>query len=147
MIVHFICRGNTYRSRLAETYLNSKEFPDIKATSSGIEADNNISGSISWYAQRIIWNERLIKYEKMVWDKTTKELLDGADLIIFLKDDIYNFCVSHLGFKGETKFEVWDIPDLVEEGQNEAQKMKTTEETFLKIKEKVDELILKLSNK
>lgn len=142
MIVHFVCRGNTYRSRLAETYLNSKQIPDIKAISSGIGAENNISGPITWYAQRIIQKENLVPFEKPNWQKTTKDLLSQGDLTIFIKKDIYDFCVNNLGFNSKT-FEIWNISDVNEDGNEEA-KIKITENTFEEIKKKIDELILEL---
>ena len=145
MIVHFICRGNTYRSRLAEVYLNSKKLSNIQVFSSGIEADNNISGPIIWYAQKIIQQQNLVPFEKMVWDKTTRELLEKADFTIFMHKDIYDFCVNNLGFNSNN-FEVWDIPDANEieadwktAGQEE--RVKITEKTFEEIKKKIEELI------
>lgn len=145
MIVHFICRGNTYRSRLAEVYLSSKKLSNIQVFSSGIEADNNISGPITWYAQKIIQQQNLVSFEKMVWDKTTRELLEKADFTIFMHKDIYDFCVNNLGFNSNN-FEVWDIPDANEieadwktAGQEE--RVKITENFFEEIKKKIEELI------
>ncbi len=148
MIVHFICRGNTYRSRLAETYLNSKQLPNLKAVSSGIEADKDLSGPITWYAQRIIQKEGLQEFSKPMWQKTTKELLGNSDLNIFMNKDIYDFCVSDLGF-AKNNFEVWDIADANEiqpdwKNATEEGKIKITEETFSKIRQKVEELIVRL---
>jgi protein-tyrosine-phosphatase len=149
MTIHFICRGNTYRSRLAETYLNSKHLLQLKAISSGIEADINISGPVGWYTQRIIQKQKLVPFEKMVWDKTTKELLGKGDFTIFMQNDIYNFCVGNLGFNS-TKYEVWDIADTGDSNPawrsaNEDEKFRITEKTFEEIKRKVEELIVRLS--
>lgn len=44
--IHFVCRGNNFRSRLAEAYLNSKKLPGIKVISSGIEAEKMIAGRL-----------------------------------------------------------------------------------------------------
>ena len=147
MIIHFVCRGNTYRSRLAETYLNSKQIPNIKAISSGIEAENNISGPITWYAQRIIQKEHLVPFEKPNWQKTTKELLDLGDLTVFMKKDIYDFCVNNFGFNNKN-FAVWEIPDANEtevdwKTASEETKIKITENTFEEIKRRVDKLLAK----
>jgi protein-tyrosine-phosphatase len=98
MTIHFICKGNTFRSRLAETYLNSKQFPNIKVISSGIEAEINDCGPITWYAQRIIQDNNLIPFEKPVWDQTTKSMLEVGDLTIFMHQNIYDYAVKHFDY-------------------------------------------------
>ena len=45
MIVHFICRGNAFRSIIAEAYLNSLKFENLKATSSGTAAAVDRAGN------------------------------------------------------------------------------------------------------
>ena len=145
MIIHFVCRGNTYRSRLAETYLNSKSLPGIKVISSGIQADRNICGPITWYAQRIIQKENLQNFEKPIWQKTTKELLNQADFTVFIQKDIYDYCTKNLGFNNKN-FEVWDIKDLVMDGREESEKIKETEKTFKEIKQQAEKLIVHLKS-
>lgn len=142
MVIHFVCRGNTYRSRLAEIYLNSKQLSNIKAISSGIEAENNISGPISWYAQRIIQKEHLVPFEKPNWQETTKDLLEKGDFTVFMQKEIYDFCINNLGFKSD-KYEIWDIHDLEKEVKEEIENIKATEKTYEEIKKKADELIAK----
>lgn len=141
MIIHFVCKGNTYRSRLAEAYLNSKELKNVKSISSGIEADKNISGTISWYAQRIIQKNKLVKYESKSWQRTTKALLEKADLNIFMEKSIYDFCKNKLGFDA-SDYEIWDIYDVNHfvSGKIEEENIKVTEETFGKIKKMADKL-------
>ena len=142
MTIHFVCRGNTYRSRLAETYLNSKGLPDIKAISSGIEADNNFSGSITWYVQRIIQKNHLQNFAKPMWQETTKKLLNNTDFTVFMQKDIYNYCSSNLGFNNKN-FEVWEINDLTEAYDTDEEKIKETERIYLEIKQRVDNLLAK----
>jgi len=146
MTIHFICKGNTFRSRLAETYLNSKQIPNLKAISSGIEAETNDCGPITWYAQRLIQDEQLIPFEKPAWDQTTKLMLEEGDLTIFMHQNIYDFCVKHFDFNGKN-FQIWEIPDIrthLLTFTEEVEKMKATEKIFAEIKQKIDELILSL---
>lgn len=143
MLIHFICRGNTYRSRLAEGYLNLMQLDGIKAISSGVEADHNLSGPITWWAQKIIMQKNITPFESFVWQKTTKDLLENADLNVFMNSDIHEFCVKNLEFKGE-KFDVWDIPDLMEENMSDDEIIKQTEEVFGRIKQKVEDLTIRL---
>jgi len=143
MTIHFICRGNTFRSRIAETYLNSKQLPNIKAISSGFEADVNDCGPVTWYAQRLIQDGNLIPFEKPTWDQTTKALLDIGDLTIFMHKNVYEFCVNKLDF-GSKKFELWDIPDIrihFLTFSEEIKKVEASEKIFAEIKQKIDELI------
>ena len=142
MTVHFVCKGNTFRSRLAETYLNSKQLPNVKAISSGTEAEMNDCGPITWYSQKIIQQNHLVSFEKPTWDQTTKFLLEEGDLTIFMHQNIYDFCVEHFGFSG-TNFQIWDIPDTAAH-QEEAEKVEATEKIFEEIKQKIDELVSKL---
>ena len=138
MTIHFICRGNTYRSRLAETYLKSKQLPNVEVISSGIEADKNLSGPINWYTQRLIQKNHLINFEKSDWQKTTQELLDKSDLIVFMNQDIYDFCKQNFRFENK-KFEVWALEDLIRVFDvNEA--VNKSEATFEEIKKKVEDL-------
>lgn len=148
MLIHFVCTGNSYRSRLAGTYLNSKQIPNLKAVSSGVEADYDISGIISWEAQRIIQNNNLIPYESHMWVETSKELLDKADLVIFMQKKHYDYCKNKLGFS-KTNFKIFNIKDFDDYGygdkyislENDIEKIKIAEKTFTLIRGKVDGLI------
>lgn len=144
MKVHFICTGNTYRSRVAEAYLNSKKLNNISSYSSGIEADKALSGPITWWASRLLFNAELIEFMSYSWQKTTKRLLDQAEITIFMEQVHFDFCSNELGFK-DSNYEIWNIADvnpLKKFGDKE--KIETTELAFQKIKEKVDNLAEKL---
>ncbi len=137
--------GNVYRSRLAEAYLNSKQLGNVKAISSGLEADRNSRGPISWYAQRLIQRDKLVNYERINWHKTTKELLQKGDLTIFMEKTYFEYCKDNLGFNSD-KYEIWNIPDVDDASfaKGETYVMKISEKTFEDIKRKVDELVNKL---
>ncbi len=49
MIIHFICRGNSFRSIIAEAYVNSLKFKNLKATSSGTTAAVDRAGNLAAY--------------------------------------------------------------------------------------------------
>ena len=63
--IHFICTHNTFRSRVAEAYLNSKRLEDVKVSSSGVDATGNYDGAVSWFAQRLLIRQSLIGNEKL----------------------------------------------------------------------------------
>jgi protein-tyrosine-phosphatase len=144
MKIHLICTSNTFRSRLAATYLISKNIPGLVVTSSGIEAQGDLNGIISWYAQRTIEKNHLTQFEPAMWTQTTKEILDGQDLIIFMEKLHHNYCVEHFGYSGNN-FEIWNIQDLNGlRDETDLDKISRSEEVYGKITKNIDELIVKL---
>lgn len=149
MKIHFVCTGNTFRSRLAENYLKSKKIKNLEVSSSGIKASNNVNGVISWYAQRIMKKEGIIPENPKSWQETTKEILDDQDLVVFIKKEHYDFCKNKLGFNSDN-YEVWDIPDITvsvlktEELDDDVREIKKSELIFNKIKDRVNSLISRL---
>ncbi len=140
MIIHFVCLGNIYRSRLAETYLNSKQLPNVTTISSGINAADNNNRPISWLTQRLYEVNKLVPFQKSFWAQTSKELLYTADLTIFFAEEYHQYCVDNFGYDSND-FEVWEIEDLDVNMKEHMEKIKKTEETFEQIKKKVDDLI------
>lgn len=140
MTIHFVCLGNVYRSRLAETYLNSKGLKDIKAVSSGINAAENENRPISWLTQRLFEVYKLVPFETAYWTQTSKIILDSADLTVFFSNEYYEFCVRNYGYSSKN-FEVWEIKDLDGTIVDHMEKIKETEATFGLIRQKVDDLI------
>ena len=140
MIVHFVCLGNVYRSRLAETYLNSKKLANVTAISSGISASENNNRPISWLTQRLYEVYKLVPFQKSSWTQTSKLLLGSADLTIFFDNKYYQYCVDNFGYNS-TNFEVWEIEDLDGSIKDHMEKIRKTEENFKVIRQKVNNLI------
>ena len=113
MIVHFICKGNAYRSRLAEAYFNSKKLSNFRAISSGVEEEKHKeeNGPISWAAERILQNNSLISYMSNFSKQTTKNLLNKSDFIVFMSQEYLNYCKQKLTYKS-TDYDVWEIKDF-----------------------------------
>jgi len=140
MIIHFVCLGNVYRSRLAETYLNSKKIPNVTIISSGIDAATNGNRPISWLTQRLFEVYKLVPFQKSMWTQTTKSLLDLADLTIFFDKKYYQYCVDNFQFNSKN-YKIWEIADLDINVKEHIEKIKKTEESFELIRQKVDSLI------
>jgi len=140
MIIHFVCLGNVYRSRLAETYLNSKKIPNVTVISSGIDAATNGNRPISWLTQRLFEVYKLVPFQKSNWTQTTKQLLDSGDLTIFFNQKYYQFCVDNFGFNSKN-YKIWEIADLDVNVKEHIEKIRKTEESFELIRQKVDNLI------
>jgi len=156
MHIHFVCTGNAYRSRLAETYLKSKLIgKKIKVSSSGIATTkyrlNN--GPICWYAMRLIKRKNLVPYMSWKENQTTKEILHDVDLLICMDQTHLDYCQKNLGYTNKS-FEVWNIPDLnnmkdfipsdISGIKTDINHIQLTEKTFNLIVKKVDLLLTKI---
>lgn len=140
MTIHFVCVGNTYRSRLAEAYLNSKNISNIHSISSGIHAIDNTHGPISRFTERLTRMYALNRFTKIGWTQTSETLLNCADLTIFFNEATHAHCVTHHGFHSDN-FEIWNIRDLENTIQTERDKIIATENTFAIIRKKVNDMI------
>jgi protein-tyrosine-phosphatase len=148
MKIHFVCSGNTNRSRMAEAYLKSKNLPNIEVSSSGIYAAHNKEGAISWYSNRVLTDEGFIEFAAATWTQTTKELLEKQDFIVCMKQHHFDFIKNELGYI-PLRYEIWDIEDVAEplsKGEGKRREFKLGEDTiiFHNIQRKVDELIASL---
>ncbi len=155
MNIHFVGTGNTFRSRLAEAHLRSKNVPDVEVSSSGIKAHENKNGPITWYAARLIKHFSLVPHMSFAWTKTSPSHLKNVDIVIFMDKAHHHHSQAELGFRGK-RFKVWDIPDLEDLGfdretggniHEDAKRMKATEQIFDQIKRKVDTLTISLSKR
>lgn len=146
MIVHFICEGNTYRSRLAEAYLKSLKIPGVDVMSSGTHAERNLSGPITPYAKILLKEYGLDTYCKHHWDQLTQARINKADIVVCMNREIHQDCKAKYRLPPQTL--IWDIPDVKTLLPSYATLMaqsrapKITETTFKKIRHKVDELII-----
>ena len=149
MHIHFVCSGNVYRSRIGEAYFNSKAPEGMKATSSGIAAiENRLTfGPIVWYAMRIIFNNDLVPFMSFAQQQTTREVLEQADIVVFMQD-IHYFYARDILQTEPKKSLVWNIGDVhgqdfSEMSQEDREKtiIETTEKTFSHIKNQVDRLL------
>lgn len=152
MIIHFVCRGNAYRSRLAEAYLGSKRIANIISTSSGIEGElgKKLNGPIAWYAARIVQYYSLVPFMSLNPKQTSKGLLDDSNLVIFFDRKYLQNCQKKFDFKGP--YELWEIPDVDDYGltkdnqtkEDDLKKMEISQKTFDEIKKRIDDLITRI---
>ena len=116
MHIHFVCSGNSYRSRLAEAYLKSiLSSKELFVSSSGIEVDKFrlSNGPICWYAMRLMKRHNLIPFMSWSEQQTTASLLKDVDLLICMTQKQLDYCQKNLGYR-DKPHEVWNIPDLNE---------------------------------
>jgi protein-tyrosine-phosphatase len=112
MVIHFICRGNTHRSRLAEAYARSStaQVADVAVISSGIEADRNLNGAIVPFVKRILEDDDLLPFTGTSWTQTTQTMIDGSDVLVFMSDDVFDDAVQRFHVPPE-RSRRWQIAD------------------------------------
>ncbi|HIA92037.1 TPA: hypothetical protein EYO12_02875 [Candidatus Saccharibacteria bacterium] len=145
MNVHFICRGNAFRSFIAETYLRSLQLPDVSVSSSGTIAADYKQPNEKYHALVVAELETL-GYSDFInpkWAKTTTQaMLDTADICILVNSIVLeelhgkHFAVSN--------YHVWDIDDY-DEGANRTDQSRThlsvIKKTIPKIIQRVDDFV------
>jgi protein-tyrosine-phosphatase len=150
MIIHFICSGNAYRSRLAEAYLNSKKLEGLEVISSGIRAERNtVNGPVAWLAERIIENNGWVEFMSLSKKQTTQEMIAKSDLLIFMEPVHFEYCKEHMD-REKQRYEIWNVLDIdkfvddyhVHSFEKDIVAMKFSEATFETIKQKIDSLEL-----
>jgi protein-tyrosine-phosphatase/8-oxo-dGTP pyrophosphatase MutT (NUDIX family) len=109
--VHFVCRGNIYRSRLAEAYAKSLKLPGYVFTSSGVETDTNPHTLLSPFARDVARTRRLTAWLSKHKVQTTSELLKNQDIIVLMSKDVFDAASTNLNFDA-SKATVWGIKDL-----------------------------------
>jgi isopentenyl-diphosphate Delta-isomerase len=151
MVIHFVCSGNTFRSRLAEAYLKSLKIPNIEVMSSGSYVSLN-SVSITPYAALILDKYNIKEFASKTKTQLTQSRLDEGDITICVNRKVYNECQAQ-ALKLPKRTYVWDIDDVTE-FSNQFQKElsqhqvpEITETIFRNIREDVDGLVgfLKMS--
>jgi protein-tyrosine-phosphatase len=112
MVIHFICRGNTHRSRLAEAYAGSAtaQIADVTVVSSGIEADRDLSGPIVPFVQRTLEDGNLLQFTGTTWTQTTQSMIDGSDVLVFMSDDVFEDARARFQIPAQ-RSRSWQIPD------------------------------------
>jgi protein-tyrosine-phosphatase len=149
MIVHFICRGNSFRSIIAEAYLNSLEIKDSRVLSSGTVAESNKTGNLPYYRMTLDLLERhgIREFAKSGYgDQLTQSLLEEADITVCMNRRVYDDCLRFVTFPASPQ--IWSVADIGEPGRIsdvEAEKLAFREEAYQEIVKNVDRLISEIS--
>ena len=144
MNLHFVCTGNVFRSRLAESYGRYllKNHPQFHLTSSGVNAINAQDGPIAWYALKIVDDNDLIPYISQMWIQTSHELLANQDKVVFMQPYHLAQAKSHYGYT-QDNYLVWDIADITPE-MTDDEIIDFSQIQYNLIKQKVEELVNQL---
>jgi 8-oxo-dGTP pyrophosphatase MutT (NUDIX family)/protein-tyrosine-phosphatase len=111
--VHFICRGNTFRSRLAEGYAKSLKLPHYTITSSGVDVETDKNVALSPFARDIARTHHFTGFMSKTKYHTTQKLLKNQDVLVFFGKDVFE--AANTAHKLDARQAViWEIGDLTD---------------------------------
>jgi len=145
VIVHFICRGNAFRSIIAETYLNSLKSENLKAISSGTVAAAERAGNQAAFRETLalLAKNGIREFAKTRYgDQLTQSRLAGTDVVICMNQIVYDECQQLVILPTSTR--IWSVADIGEPGRVTHTEPGTNlyrEEAYREIIEAISQLI------
>jgi protein-tyrosine-phosphatase/8-oxo-dGTP pyrophosphatase MutT (NUDIX family) len=137
--IHFVCRGNVYRSRLAEAYAKSEFGVGYEITSSGIYAIKYPHIYVSPWTKILSHEYGLTQYLSEHTTQTNNHILENQDILIFMSEDVYKDAVSKYIFNN-SKSVVWKVKDR-EDWAKKISLHDKRQKTYKKISRQANELI------
>ncbi len=145
MIIHFVCRGNAFRSIIAEAYLNSLTFKGLSGLSSGTAATSHKARNLTNHRITLKLLEEHGKrgFAKVGYgDQLTQSRLDGADIAVCMNQRVYDECQLCVYFPASLR--VWSVADIGEPGRTsnvESERQRYREEVYQEIAWNVERLV------
>lgn len=109
--IHFVCRGNTFRSRLAAAKFHQIASERYLANSSGVMIDAQLPATVEAYTADVAKKNGLNHQISTRKVQSSQGQFDSADLLIFLHKDIYDYAVRHYKIDSRKSI-VWNISDI-----------------------------------
>ena len=145
MIIHFICRGNVFRSIIAESYLNSLDLKDLSALSSGTVATSHKTQNLANHrlTLELLQKHGIRGFAKVGYgDQLTQSRLDNADITVCVNRRVYDECLQCVTFSAVPC--VWSVADIGEPGRipdGESEARIYREEAYQEIVGNVERLV------
>ena len=145
MIIHFICRGNAFRSIIAEAYVNSLELNDLSVLSSGTAATSHKARNLANHRMTLeLLEEHGVRgFAKAGYgDQLTQSRLDKADITVCMNQRVYDECLRCVAFPAHPR--VWSVADIGEPGRIssvESRRQLYREDAYQEIVRNVERLV------
>jgi protein-tyrosine-phosphatase len=145
MIIHFICRGNAFRSIIAEAYLNSLRLKCLSVLSSGTAATSHKARNLANHriTLQLLEEHGMRGFAKVGYgDQLTQSRLDRADITVCMNQRVYDECQLCITFP--TSPRVWSVADIGEPGRTsnvESERQLYREEAYQEIVWNVERLV------
>lgn len=149
MIIHFVCRGNSFRSIIAEAYANSLGTKDLSVLSSGTTAALDKARNLAYYKVTLDLLDRhgIREFAKADYgDQLTQSRLEKADITVCMNQRVFDECLRCVIFPARPR--IWSVADIGEPGRVSATESETEiyrEEAYQEIVKNVDRLISDVS--
>jgi len=149
MIIHFICRGNSFRSIIAEAYLNSLGIKDSRVLSSGTTAASDKARNLVYYRMTLdlLKKHSIREFAKAGYgDQLTQSRLEETDITVCMNQRVYDECLRCVTFPASPR--IWSVADIGEPGgisNAESERQIYREEAYQEIVKNVDRLIPDIS--
>lgn len=145
MNILFVCRGNAFRSIIAEALLNSRQVPGLEVCSAGTVATEyyEVNKPHNSAIQKLLANRGLAAFTKQTFGtQLTQAVIDRADKVILMNDIVYReINAQSLVLPPDTQ--TWDVIDIGEKGRvatTQQERDAFVEKAYEEIKVKVDRL-------
>jgi protein-tyrosine-phosphatase len=142
MNVQFICRGNVFRSLIAETYLKSLNIKDVNVISSGTNVNWEDPQEREYFANTLAVFERhgIKDFAKLIPDQLTQERLDKShDIVVLMNQRVVDEAAKIVELPAHVLN--WGIVDIGEGHRTDSNSRESyEEEIYQEITQKVDKL-------
>jgi protein-tyrosine-phosphatase len=145
VLIHFICRGNAFRSIIAEAYLNSLQIQGWEALSSGTAATVHKQVNEPYHAMtlELLGQHGIRQFAKAGYaDQLTQSRLERADITVCMNQRVYDEGLQCVTFPASPF--IWSVADIGEPGRMSdvaAEKLRFREEAYQEIAANVDRLV------